>query len=89
MSKQTRKSVSLKGTTFAKLKSHCEAEGISMAGLVESLCAKFFAKHPELATDSKREPQPPKPKKARAKKAKKALKPNERFYIPDPNGFTF
>jgi hypothetical protein len=35
--KQTRKSISIKGTTYRRIKSHCDAEGITMSSFFEDL----------------------------------------------------
>lgn len=35
--KQTRRSISISGPTYAKLKAHCEEKGCSMSSVVEGL----------------------------------------------------
>ena len=35
--RQTRRSISIKGITYQRVKNHCEAEGISISGLLEVL----------------------------------------------------
>ena len=42
MAKQTRKSISLKGTTYDQLKAFCERADISMSGFLEDRIAQFF-----------------------------------------------
>lgn len=40
--KQTRRSVSIRGTTYDRIRSYCELEGISMSEFVEQRIAAFF-----------------------------------------------
>lgn len=37
--KQTRRSISLKGLTYQRLKNHCEAKGRSISGYLEEIVA--------------------------------------------------
>jgi hypothetical protein len=37
-----RKSISVRGTTYARLKEHCDASGETMSGLVERLINAFL-----------------------------------------------
>ena len=41
--KQTRRSVSIRGTTYDRLRDHCAKTGLSMSDFVEQLLAEFFA----------------------------------------------
>lgn len=38
--KQTRRSISLKGTTYARIKRHCEETGESISGYLEKVAAQ-------------------------------------------------
>ena len=38
--KQTRRSISLKGLTYKKLKEHCDAQGQSVSGYLEEIIAE-------------------------------------------------
>lgn len=40
--KTTRRSISLKGTTYARLRSHCEETGRSISGLLEEIIAEHL-----------------------------------------------
>ena len=37
--KQTRKSISVKGITYQRVKDHCDREGISVSGFLEEIIA--------------------------------------------------
>ena len=41
--KQTRRSVSIRGTTYDRIRSYCERNGLSMSELVEELISRFFS----------------------------------------------
>ena len=38
--RQTRRSISVKGITYQRLKNYCEAEGISISGYLEQIIAE-------------------------------------------------
>jgi hypothetical protein len=40
--KQTRRSVSIRGTTYERIRAHCEQRGLSMSEFVEELIAQHF-----------------------------------------------
>jgi len=40
--KQTRRSVSIRGTTYDRIRQHCERNGVSMSEFVEEQVATFF-----------------------------------------------
>lgn len=41
--KQTRRSVSIKGATYEKIRTYCEKHGLSMSEFVEDLITQFFS----------------------------------------------
>ena len=43
--KQTRRAVSLRGETYDRVKSYCNAHGLTLSGFVEMRIAAFFAHH--------------------------------------------
>ncbi len=48
--KQTRRSISVRGVTYAKLRDYCAGIDLSMSDFVEQRIAEFFAAHPAAAT---------------------------------------
>lgn len=48
--KQTRRSVSISGELYDKLKAFCQAEGTSMSGMVETLCRGSLHMDPPILT---------------------------------------
>jgi hypothetical protein len=72
--KQTRRSVSIRGTTYDRIRNYCEKNGISMSEFVEARIAEFFdgpmVSEPKPSTVSKPVPRP-KPVKAAPKKVAK------------------
>jgi hypothetical protein len=59
--KQTRRSVSIRGTTYDRIRSYCELEGISMSEFVEQRIAAFFDGSERAAAPAKAAPKPAKP----------------------------
>ena len=51
--KQTRRAVSVKPDTYAKMREHCEANGKSMSGFLEERIAEFFESKSEPKEESK------------------------------------
>lgn len=41
--KQTRRSVSIRGTTYERIRAYCERNDLSMSEFVEDLISKFFS----------------------------------------------
>jgi len=37
-----RKSISVRGTTYDKIKEHCEKKGLSLSSFIEDLCVGFL-----------------------------------------------
>ena len=54
--KQTRRSVSIRGTTYAQIRAYCERQGLSMSEFVEQRIAAFFTQigEPRLVASSKK-----------------------------------
>jgi hypothetical protein len=71
--KQTRRSVSIRGTTYDRIRHHCERTGVSMSEFVEEQIAAFFGGPlpvaPERLTPAPA-PAPAAPKPMRAEKRK-------------------
>jgi hypothetical protein len=60
--KQTRRSISVSRTTYEKLKSFCETNGISMSQFVENRVGDFLGEAPADSSDAPRPvPAPPAP----------------------------
>lgn len=62
--KQTRRSISVSRTTYERLKSFCETNGISMSQFVENRVGDFLgegAAIPDMGTTLERPPAPPRP----------------------------
>ena len=47
--KQTRRSVSIRGATYERIRNHCQVTGVSMSEFVEDQIAKFFSQLPTTA----------------------------------------
>jgi hypothetical protein len=56
--KQTRRSISVKGTTYQALKSWCTARERAMSDVVEEMLAKLFGAQPHPASSSKNVARP-------------------------------
>ena len=59
--RQTRRAISVKGLTYQRLKKHCDAKGISVAGFVEELVAEKLDAL-EVPEETVLEPRPRSPK---------------------------
>lgn len=59
--RQTRRTISLKGTTYQRLRNFCDREDTSISGYVETLVAKALDAAGE-PVPKKLEPRPEKPK---------------------------
>ncbi|HRI07139.1 MAG TPA: hypothetical protein PKW35_04935 [Nannocystaceae bacterium] len=60
--RQTRRSISVKGITYQRLKDYCEAYGLSVSGYLEDIIAeKLDAAGVPVPTVVKHEPAPQKP----------------------------
>lgn len=60
--RQTRRSISVKGITYQRLKDYCEAYGLSVSGYLEDIIAeKLDAAGVPVPTVVKHEPVPQKP----------------------------
>lgn len=47
--KQTRRTVSMSGATFARLQAHCQSRGLAMAAVVEDLIVKMLERSKPVA----------------------------------------
>ncbi len=56
--KQTRRSISIRGATYAQLRDYTESAAISMSDFVEQRIAEFFTAHPGLLTRAAQAPLP-------------------------------
>lgn len=68
--KQTRRSVSIRGTTYDKVRSYCERHGLSMSEFVEDLIGQFFDNSGKIV---KKAAEPKKKEKSHAKKGEEKL----------------
>jgi hypothetical protein len=87
---QTRRSVSMSGVVYARLKKYCDAKGLSMSGYVQQLISDDLDRHEPTATRPPSTPVTP-PKKGngngnpgKGKDPDEGLPPNNRGGI-----FTF
>lgn len=67
--KQTRRSVSIRGTTYDKVRTYCERHGLSMSEFVEDLISQFFDNSGKIVKKA----EPKKKEKSPSKKAEEKL----------------
>ncbi len=70
--KQTRRSVSIRGTTYDRIRDFCERKGISMSEFVEARISTFFDGDAPAPAKSKALPKAPTPVPAKTLRAKPA-----------------